>query len=223
MTIAAALAEIESSPALLDHFDHLEQVIRDEQRRREKFVEELDEDTKAEFINGRVVVHSPVRFGHLKASRCISALLYEYVLKHDLGEILVEKCLVRCRRNDYEPDICFFGKAKCSGWEDDKLVFPPPDLAVEILSPSTEGNDRTVKLRDYARHGVGEYWIIDADARTVEQYVLSPGKNEYELKARLSESGQLASTVLDGFTVLVAAFFDAQESRRTLRTLSEQS
>lgn len=48
----------------------------------------------------------------------------------------------------------------------------PPDLMVEILSPSTAKNDMAVKKNLYQREGVTEYWIVDPDARAVEQYRL---------------------------------------------------
>jgi Uma2 family endonuclease len=43
-----------------------------------------------------------------------------------------------------------------------------PDLVIEILSPSTAERDRTVKLKLYQRQGVGEYWIVDPETKTVE-------------------------------------------------------
>ena len=43
-----------------------------------------------------------------------------------------------------------------------------PDLVIDwsprsgsILSPSTAGRDRTIKLELYERQGVREYWIVD--------------------------------------------------------------
>ncbi len=42
-----------------------------------------------------------------------------------------------------------------------------PNLAVEILSPSTRRVDRTTKRDLYARYGVLEYWFVDTEARTV--------------------------------------------------------
>lgn len=220
MSTAEALEELEGSPAFLDHLAHLNQVAEDERRRRERFVEELDEDAKAEFINGQVVVHSPVRRVHLNVGFFVTNLLGNFVMQRGLGEVFSEKCFVRCSRNDYEPDVCFFSQARCAGWENDKLIFAPPDLVVEVLSPSTERNDRTVKLQDYARHGVGEYWIMDGDTNIVEQYTLPPGEDTYELKARLSSGDFLTGVVLAGFNVPVAAFFDARENQQALRALS---
>lgn len=213
------MAELEHSPVLPDHVVHFQQILQDEARRREQFYNDIDEQTKAEFINGQIVVHSPARRDHLKVSFYLGGLLGNFAMQRQLGEVYIEKCLIRCRRNDYEPDICFFTTAKTAGFNGKQSVFPPPDLIVEVLSPSTERNDRTLKLQDYARHGVGEYWIVDADEQTIEQYVLPPGATSYELQARLSKSAGLTSVVLTGFNVPVAACFDATEYRRALGTL----
>jgi Uma2 family endonuclease len=42
-----------------------------------------------------------------------------------------------------------------------------PSVAVEILSPSTSAYDRVTKRNLYARYGVPEFWLVDAEARTV--------------------------------------------------------
>ena len=46
-------------------------------------------------------------------------------------------------------------------------MFAAPDLAVEILSPSTRRRDETLKRQLYDRVGVVEYWLIDPDADLV--------------------------------------------------------
>ncbi len=43
----------------------------------------------------------------------------------------------------------------------------PPDLLVEILSPSNTRHDLETKRELYARHGVPMYLIVDADAESV--------------------------------------------------------
>lgn len=67
-----------------------------------------------------------------------------------------------------------------------KKIKGPPDLVVEILSPSTGSRDQREKLDLYQRAGVPEYWIVDPDEHTVEQRVLKSGK--YELVGRHSEA-----------------------------------
>jgi Uma2 family endonuclease len=82
-------------------------------------------------------------------------------------------------------------------------LFGAPDLAIEILSPSTEDRDRTLKMRVYAKKGVRELWIADPVASLVEIYVLE--KNRL-VKVREHESGEVRSVVvLPGFAVALAA------------------
>ncbi|MGH7700475.1 MAG: Uma2 family endonuclease [Gemmatimonadales bacterium] len=54
-----------------------------------------------------------------------------------------------------------------------------PVLAIEILSPGTAARDRGKKRLIYQREGVGEYWIVDLDARLVERWM--PGDDRPEI------------------------------------------
>lgn len=44
----------------------------------------------------------------------------------------------------------------------------PPDLLIEVLSPSNRSHDQVRKRALYASGGVREYWIVDPDAATIE-------------------------------------------------------
>ncbi len=52
-------------------------------------------------------------------------------------------------------------------------------LVAEVLSPTTARHDRLTKRRIYMEEGVGEYWIVDADARTIERW--RPGQDRPEM------------------------------------------
>ena len=52
----------------------------------------------------------------------------------------------------------------------------PPDMVIEVLSPSTARNDRIVKYSLYERAGVREYWIIDPETKTAAVFLLEDGR-----------------------------------------------
>jgi Uma2 family endonuclease len=51
----------------------------------------------------------------------------------------------------------------------------PPELVVEILSTRRGNVECTEQIDDYARAGIGEYWVVDPFARVVEVYLLENG------------------------------------------------
>jgi len=137
---------------------------------RKEFREWLTPDRKAEFINGEIIMHSPAKEGHLLVTTTLSKIFGFYVTHHDLGVMRVEKALVLLGRNDYEPDICVWLKEDSDKFEKDMMVYPAPEFIVEVLSPSAKRRDRGVKKDSYEAHGVREYWIVDTEKETVEQY-----------------------------------------------------
>lgn len=163
-----------------------------------------------------MLYHSPAKNIHNQVTGRIFKLLSTYAITHDLGQVGVEKRLISLTRNDYEPDVCFFRKEKSSQFTDDQMKFPAPDLVVEVLSKTTEELDRGIKLQDYEAHGVSEYWIVDPDLQTLEQYTLKD--DNYSLKHK-SKDGHLTCEVLAGFEVPVTAFFNDQENLNTLKKL----
>jgi Uma2 family endonuclease len=213
MTSNAMLEQLVHSPRLGLYVDQLQDVLADERRRREAFYEEMDESQKQEFINGEVIMHSPVKFKHERASTLFCRIAGAYVDKHGLGLVTHEKILICLTRNDYEPDVCFFSKEKAQKFEPDQMKFPAPDFIAEVLSDSTEANDRGVKFDDYAAHGVREYWLIDPDNRIVEQYDLAD--DAYALRLKLN-GGMLQSRVIEGFEIPLPAIFDEAENLAAL-------
>ena len=217
MTTLDSLVEpIRHSPQLPEIVALLQRQIEEEGERRQRFYEEMTPEQKIEFIDGEVILHSPAQNRHLDATKHALTLLNAYVTVRKLGSVKSEKCLCVFPRNDYEPDVVFFGEVKTSELKDETLKFPVPDLVVEVLSESTEQRDRGVKFEDYAAHGVAEYWILDAENSCAEQYVLRD--NGYELKLK-STSGKLASEVIEGFETDVEALFDADANLAALRSM----
>ena len=204
------------SPRLPFFIDEAKSLLDDEARKRQAFYQQITEGDKAEFINGEVIFHSPVKLRHNAVGKRLLVLLDTYVQMRHLGYVGFEKIMISLTRNDYEPDICFFSKAKAEGFSPDQMRFPAPDFIVEVLSTSTEGSDRGVKYDDYAAHGVAEYWIVDPKTETVEQYQL--GNDRYELVIK-AKTGEVQSLVIPDFEIPVRAIFDEDENRATLRDI----
>jgi Uma2 family endonuclease len=211
------LAPLRHSPRLVEAVDVLQHQLEEEKARRRRFYEEMTPEQKIEFIDGEVVLHSPARNRHLDTTGNIFTLLRTYVSLHDLGTVKAEKCLCVFPRNDYEPDVVFFGSEKAAQFTEETLRFPIPDLAVEVLSESTAARDRGVKFEDYAAHGVAEYWIVDSDAGILEQYLLGPN-GDYNLRLK-SGSGTVASRTIPGFVMEIEAFFDSAKNLAAMRGL----
>jgi Uma2 family endonuclease len=178
-----------------------------ERAKREEFYNLVHENVKAEFIGGEIVFHSPVRAAHWQMVSKLAYRLGAYIKKNNLGELGIEKVLVRFSRNDFEPDIVFFNKEMAATFVPDQKLFPIPDFVVEVLSESTEHNDRGVKYREYALGGVKEYWIVDPEKNVLEQYTNT--SQEFALvKAHLGSS-TVTSLAIEGFVLDLKDIFGA--------------
>jgi len=74
-----------------------------------------------------------------------------------------------------------------------------PDWLADVLSPSTAGHDRVVKLPAYERAGVGEVWLIHPIERTVTIYQLEAGR--YGRPKTLDLKGQTPLAAFPGVTI----------------------
>lgn len=196
--------------------EKLKSALQEEKKKRLHFYKIVEENKKMEFINGEIIFHSPVKKQHNSATKLLCLLIQTFVAKHKLGFVGIEKIMVSLTRNDYEPDICFFGNEKAKSFKKNQMQFPAPDFVVEVLSASTAKYDRETKFQDYAAHGVAEYWIIDAEKEIVEQYYLQNEKYELILKAK---DGTIESFVLSKFKIPIQAIFDEQENLEALTNL----
>ncbi len=172
---------------------------------RLKFYQKISDDQKAEFINGKVVLHSPAARRHTAVGRRLITLLQNHNSQTKLGEVGYEKMMIHLTQNSYEPDVLFFLNKTAKTFFDELCLFPAPDFVVEILSKRTKKNDRGIKFQDYAAHGIPEYWIIDPVKKVVEQYFLTD--REYKLFRSYTE-GEIQSFVVKNFIVPIECLFD---------------
>jgi Uma2 family endonuclease len=207
-------------PSLPLFIKQLQAKLSDEKLQREDFYKWIDEDHKAEFINGRIIMHSPASNRHNKSVKNLLKVTDIYASVHDLGEVLVEKALIALTRNDYEPDLAFWKKEKTVHFTDEMNIYPAPDFIVEVLSKDSGKRDRVTKFEDYAAHGISEYWIIDPKKQIVEQYILPAEESTvYALLKKANIDDDIESYVMEGFKIPVKAIFDSKANLEALKIL----
>ena len=107
--------------------------------------------------------------------------------------------------NVVQPDVVFFQASRRQLVQLDAPIRHRPDLAIEVLSPSTAATDRGKKMQMLARYGVPEYWIVDPICETVEIYTLVA--DSYLLAATVASTDQLRSPLLPDLTFPAAGIF----------------
>ena len=163
----------------------------------EMFDELADEDTKAEFIDGVMIVHSPASIEHDDASGFLRGLMSFFAEARRLGKVLGPDSLIhlapgrRCA-----PDVFFISQARVPA-PLPKEFEGVPELVVEVLSPSNRRYDLRDKRQIYREAGVGEVWFIDAELRQIIVDRRQAGSYSEEMVS----AGRVFSDVLTGFWV----------------------
>jgi Uma2 family endonuclease len=153
-----------------------------------------DDGMRRELIDGELYVSARPALRHqVVMARLITGLT---LYCEEFGGVTVTE-----PNNDYagrhhiEPDIVLVRSDNA-----DRLtrlgVDGPPDLIVEISSPSTRGHDLVRKRGFYEREGVPEYWFVDLDDDEV--VVLRLQGEHYGLPIVARAGDRLASPLLPG-------------------------
>ena len=129
-----------------------------------------DDGKRYECIDGELLVTPSPALPHQHVAFALARALDAYARQHRVGTTVMAPADVQFdERSVVEPDV--YVGVTATG----KMPMHTEDLvrlalAVEVLSPSTARRDRGVKRRLYQRWPVGEYWIVDLDARLIERW-----------------------------------------------------
>lgn len=103
-----------------------------------------------------------------------------------------------------QPDLVFV-RSERLGIVGRTAIEGPPDIVVEVLSPTTRSRDLGRKKALYALLGVPEYWLVDPERRTVDLFALRDGA-DHPLP---QSNGTVRSVVLPALAIDVVALFAA--------------
>ncbi|MGQ9548597.1 MAG: Uma2 family endonuclease [Roseiflexus sp.] len=163
-----------------------------------------DDGNRYEIIAGVLYMTPAPGTGHQMTSNIIATLLTIHVQFAGHGKVLTAPVDVELAPDTVvQPDIVVVLSANLSRITPSRII-GAPDLVVEILSPGTAGYDRREKQDAYARAGVGEYWIVDPAAQTVE--LLTPAPGGYRAHGVFRGQAHLPSSVVT-LPVPVERFF----------------
>jgi Uma2 family endonuclease len=143
----------------------------------EQFLQ-LGEDppgVRLELVEGEIAVSPSPTPQHGYAIMQLATLLNIHACELDLGEVYSDIDTILGRFIVRRPDILFFCRERAH-LIGKKAMEGPPDLAVEVASPSSVDIDRTDKFAQYCDAGVAYYWIVDPVAKTIEAWRLEAGK-----------------------------------------------
>ena len=166
------------------------------------------EDQRYELLDGELIMAPAPNLEHQRIDAKLGWRLAQFVEERDLGEVFFAPCDVVLSNTDVvQPDLLFVSNERSHLLLGGANVLGAPDLAVEILSPSTAGRDRTLKRGLYAKHGVKEYWLVDPDAQTVTVLRLDGGA--FAVVGLYGKGQTMTSPSLAGFTADLNEIFGA--------------
>lgn len=163
---------------------------------------ELPENTDKnfEFIAGELVEVPSNTF-----SSYISSLFNMYialfVVQNQLGYVTGEAGLYRVSNERYAPDVGYISKTRQPEISREVPNPLPPDLAVEVVSPSDVDKNVTIKVGNYLAAGT-VVWLVRPDEQQVEIY--EPGQ---PVKVLGSTDTLAGGNVLPGFTLPLSQIF----------------
>lgn len=163
------------------------------------------DDIRYQLIEGALVREPAPTVPHQRVLLKLAVLIAPFVEDNRLGEVLFAPTDVYLSdTNVVQPDLVFVSAARAEIITE-RDVHGPPDLVVEIASPSTQQRDRGVKLDIYARYGVAEYWLVDPAAKAAETLRLEDGR--FIATGHFGPADALTSSLLPGLAIPLGKVF----------------
>lgn len=171
----------------------------------------LNDETRWEGYDGELFEMSSPTVMHQKIIGRLYRSLMAWVDENGGQVHLSPIDLLVSQTRFFVPDLCYYTAERVQNErierDDGRCLIAPPDLIVEIISPSTARNDRVRKTRLYAEFGVRNYWIIDPELKTIETFALQDGF--FVLRAAFAENDILESPLFPGLQTPLETLFNS--------------
>jgi Uma2 family endonuclease len=164
------------------------------------FDELADEDTKAELIDGVMIMHSPASLQHENTGNFLGGLMRFYAKTKSLGLMIASgNGIVHLSSGRKLAPDGFFIRNECVPSPLPKQYEGVPDLVLEVLSPSNRNDDFIDKRKIYREAGVAEIWFVDNQ----HKQVIVDQKQTKGYLENIVTKGKLLSIAIKGFWINV--------------------
>jgi len=156
-----------------------------------------------ELIDGELIVNPPARWGHQEAVGELLVAMRNHAKAHGDGVVPAPFGIRAGERTVVEPDLVYFVGERRDFDSRTHTTRTPPDLVVEVLSPSNRSHDLLRKRRIFEEHGIREVWFVDWEAGLIEQVAIGDA-GRFGPSAMHGAGDTLTSTAVPGLDVDVS-------------------
>jgi len=161
---------------------------------------------RCELVRGELIMMSPAGSQHGWIIGKLTVLLGKFVLAEKLGGIMGAETGFIIRRDPdtvRAPDVAFIRADRIPEKLPQGYFDGPPDLAVEVLSPSDRASEVHSKIRDWLDAGCRAVWIVDPETKSVTIY-----KSTHDIVVLSTADTLIDAQILPGFTMAVSEIFE---------------
>jgi Uma2 family endonuclease len=187
----------------LQEIHEVEQGIRPPESVKMTLEEFLEHDIEGyEYVKGELVPMAPPSREHGEISINVIRYLDAHVYQNKVGRLYTAETTFQVAERIMKPDVAFVSTAQLTG--DRTKGFPiPPDLAVEVVSPSDVQSRIAEKALAYLNAGTRLVWVLEPVSQTVTVY-----RSETNIETLTRDDTLTGENVIPGFTCPVAHLFE---------------
>jgi Uma2 family endonuclease len=180
----------------------------------EQYFESVPTRHYSQLIDGEVVMDEPTVRHQVVVMRILRALQDWTWAVPGRGEVYIPINVLMDEHNVFGPDLSYLREDRVPT-DDVHHIDGPPDLAVEVRSPSTWRYNVGKKMRSYERRGLPELWLVDSPVATVLVYRRSRRDvPDFDVALELTRGESLTSPLLPGFALALDEVFAPQRPER---------
>ncbi|MCZ6678528.1 MAG: Uma2 family endonuclease [Candidatus Poribacteria bacterium] len=155
-----------------------------------------------EYVKGQLVPMPSPTMEHGFISSNTVTLLNSYVRQHQLGVVFTAETTFQIGESGRKPDVAFVSQERLP--DNRRQASPiPPDLAVEVVSPSDTVYSVQDKAFEYLDAGTKMVWIVEPVSKTVTVY-----RSRDDIKILTRNQTLTGEDVVEGFSCSVAEIFE---------------